>query len=160
MCIHKSKLNSKTHNYQAGVLRCVRKILHSTFYILHSTRRGQAMLITVLAISGTLLGATTVAGLLMVYQLRQSVDAGTSAKAIFAADSGLEYGLYKFFYPTSTLSVPSFTNIIQAGDGVTVTCYSDSQGANPLPGCDDQGTALIRAVGKFGEVSRAFELSL
>ena len=125
----------------------------------NSGRRGQVMLLTVLAISGTLLGATTIAGLLMVYQLRQSVDAGISARAIFAADSGLEWGLYKFFYPTSTIPVPEFINKTQSGDGVTVTCYSDAQGANPV-GCEDQGLVLIRAVGKFGEVSRAFELSL
>ena len=59
-------------------------------------KSGQVMLITVVALSGTLLGATTIAGLLMLYQLRQASDIANSAKAIMAADAGLEWRIYKF----------------------------------------------------------------
>lgn len=55
------------------------------------------MLITVLTLSGTILGATAISGLLMLYQIRQSSDTINSTKAIFAADTGLEWRLYKFF---------------------------------------------------------------
>src|SRR3989344_7426978 len=62
-----------------------------------SNKRGQVMLITILAISGTILGATAIAGLLMLYQIRQSTDIASSAKSVYAADSGIEWRLYKFF---------------------------------------------------------------
>lgn len=55
------------------------------------------MLLTVLIVSGTILGATTIAGLLMLYQIRQSTNAALSLQALFAADSGLECQLYKSF---------------------------------------------------------------
>lgn len=58
---------------------------------------GQVMLITVLVLSGTLLTATTIAGLLMLYQIRQTTDVINSTKAVFAADAGMEWRLYKFF---------------------------------------------------------------
>lgn len=58
---------------------------------------GQVMLITVLTLSGTILGATAIAGLLMLYQIRQTSDVINSTKAIFAADAGMAWRLYKFF---------------------------------------------------------------
>ena len=65
----------------------------------HSARstRGQVMLLTTLILSGTILAAATLAGLLMVYQIRQSGDATQSTKAIYAADAGIEYELYKIY---------------------------------------------------------------
>ena len=57
--------------------------------------RGQVMLLTVLIVSGTILGATAIAGLLMIYQLRQVTNFGYSVQAFFAADSGLEWKLYQ-----------------------------------------------------------------
>lgn len=57
--------------------------------------KGQVMLLTVLIVSGTILGATTIAGLLMLYQLRQATQFSQSLQAFFAADSGLEWKLYQ-----------------------------------------------------------------
>lgn len=59
--------------------------------------KGQAMILAVLAIGGSILGATTIAGLLTLFQIRESTDAINSARAIFAADSGIECGLYSLF---------------------------------------------------------------
>ena len=56
------------------------------------------MILTVLALGGAVLGATTVAGLLMLYQLRQTSDMANSARAIFAADAGTELP-----YPWATI---------------------------------------------------------
>ena len=61
------------------------------------SQRGQVMLLTTLILSGTILAASTLAGLLMVYQIRQSSDATQSAKAIYAADAGIEYELFKIY---------------------------------------------------------------
>ncbi len=57
--------------------------------------RGQVMLLTVMLLSGTVIGATAIAGLLTVYQLRQSSNAADSMKALYAADTGIEWELYK-----------------------------------------------------------------
>ena len=46
-------------------------------------QKGQVMLLAVLVLSGTILGATTIAGLLMLNQLRQATNIGLSMQAIF-----------------------------------------------------------------------------
>ena len=46
--------------------------------------KGQLMLLSVLLISSAVLGATTVASLLVLFQLRQASDAKSSAQAVFA----------------------------------------------------------------------------
>lgn len=69
------------------------------------------MLLTVLIISGTILGATTIAGILMVNQIRQTTNVASSFQAIFAADAGLEWELYKMFknpdYAKPLFSIPA-----------------------------------------------------
>ena len=102
--------------------------------------KGQVMLSTVLVIGGLLLGASSIAGLLMVYQLRQTSNAINSTKAIFAADTGIEWELYVMLkdpnYPK-----PAMTN--QSDFSTTV-----------------YGTSTVRSVGTSGNSSRAFEAGL
>ena len=95
-------------------------------------RTGQAMLLMVLSIGGTILGATTIAGLLMLYQIRSATDFSNSAKAVFAADSGTEWALYNYLVLKTTPPIPqlSFSN----GAVVTVACYD--AGGNYLGLCD------------------------
>lgn len=95
------------------------------------------MLSTVLILSGTILGATAIAGLLMLYQIRQSTNIGDSAKAIYAADAGLEYEFYKK-YKDELYVAPVLTN-----------------GASFITSTPDASTT--RSVGSAGEVIRAFE---
>ncbi len=110
---------------------------------------GQAMILTVLALGGTILGATTIAGLLMLYQIRQTADLANSAKAIFAADAGIEWALYDFTCNLdpgdSIVCVPQPTMTNGSLLSVTVT---------PGPG------GSIKSVGSSGKSSRAFLLSL
>ena len=125
-----------------------------TFHILRSTFQGnkaQVMILTVLALGGTMLGATTIAGLLMVYQIRQATDLGNSGKAIFAADTGLEWGLYQFFKPGSGHAPPAFSN----GATSILQCFNASGGSIS---CEDLSATSIRAVGKSANVTRAFQL--
>lgn len=56
----------------------------------YNRNNGQAMIVSVVLIGGILLSASAVAGLLVVYQIRQSNDMVNSAKAFFAADTGIE----------------------------------------------------------------------
>jgi hypothetical protein len=51
---------------------------------------GQVMILSVMMLGGILLSASAIAGLLMLYQIKASNDAVASAKAVFAADAGLE----------------------------------------------------------------------
>ena len=113
------------------------------------TRRGQAMLIAVLALGGAILGATTIAGFLMVYQIRQTTDSANSAKAVFAADAGTEWALYNFFVNSST---PMFT--LSNGATTTVTCIDVS--GNPVDSCADPNAAGAISKGFANDAARAF----
>ena len=112
-------------------------------------RNGQVLILTTLTIGGVLLGATTIAGLLMVHQIRQTTDLANSGKAIFAADTGLEWGLYQFFNPSASRSAP----VMQNGATFITTC-------SPVALCTDIGTTVIKSIGRSANAGRAFELSL
>lgn len=101
--------------------------------------KGQVMLLTVVVIGGLLLSASAIAGLLMLYQIRQSSDITNSTKAIFAADTGIEWELYRMFQD-AVYPQPIMTN--QAN--FTTSVY---------------GTSTIKSIGTSGKSSRAFELT-
>ncbi len=113
------------------------------------SQRGQVLILTVLSIGGVLLGATTIAGLLVTYQIRQATDLANSGRAIFAADAGIEWGLYQFFHPGTSRFAPVFSN----GASSTTTCL-------PIADCGDIGTRVVRVVGKAANAGRALELNL
>ena len=122
--------------------------------------KGQVMLITVLVLSGTILGATAIAGLLMLYQVRQSSDAVSSTKAIYAADSGIEWQLYKFYKapaPDSqkckTCSESNFAcpqTQFQNNASFETVCIAQSVGGN----------LTVKSTGFSGNIARAFEIIL
>ena len=60
-------------------------------------RDGQVMLLTVLILSAVFLGSAVIAGLLMVYQLQQITRVIDSTKSIFAAETGIERGLFRIY---------------------------------------------------------------
>ena len=110
---------------------------------------GQVLLLTTLTLGGILLGATTIGGLLMVYQIRQATDLANSGKAIFAADAGIEWGLYQFFNPNTSRPAPVLSN----GASFATSC-------SPVADCTDIGTRVINSVGKSANAVRALELDL
>jgi hypothetical protein len=119
---------------------------------------GQVMLITVFALSGTILGATTIAGLLMLYQIRQSTDVGNSTKAIFAADSGLEWRLYKFYKTDKQ-------KCLECPDGgacpaPSLQNESTFQATCTLQGSGTSQSVVIKSIGTSGNNSRALEITL
>ena len=138
----------------------------------HSDNSGQAMLIAVLSLGGAILGATAVAGLLTLYQLRSANDSQNSAKAIFAADSGVEWTLFDY-YCTDTgrcpggapdggemtipaSSLPSFTG--GSGATVSISC-SDINGVASL--CSDvSSTVSAVTMGASSNSKRAFAVTL
>ena len=123
-------------------------------------RRGQVMIMTVLTLGGTLLGATTVAGLFMLYQIRQATDLANSAKAFSAADAGLEWGLYNAFCDTTKAPCPASPTVFGIKASTTVTCTATS---GVVLVCDNLATRAsirnIRAVGRSANVTRALEAS-
>ena len=78
-------------------------------------RSGQAMLIAVLSLGGAILGATAIAGFLTLYQIRTTADTENSAKAIFAADAGVEWSQFEY-YTGTTIPSPTFIER-RGGDG-------------------------------------------
>lgn len=97
---------------------------------------GQAMIITVVMMGGILLSATAIAGLLLVYQIRQSNDSVSSAKAFFAADAGMEAVSWCWFKgcPGGSIAAPVMTNFESTGVsmGVISTIVPQPGGGNAL----------------------------
>jgi len=116
------------------------------------------MILTVLALGGTLLGATTIAGLLTLNQIRNSTNLANSAKAIFAADAGMEWGLYNSLCGDAGRAPCPQEPLGTFGNGATVkvTCVN---GANAAVDCTDPDIAGLRSVGAAAGSSRAFEVS-
>lgn len=104
--------------------------------------KGQVMVLSVMMLGGLILSATTIAGLLLVYQIKQANDAVNSAKAIFAADAGIEWQIYNFYNSTANSPPLQFSN----GASVLAT----SQAA-------PSGEVIIRSTGSAGNVVRALE---
>ena len=130
-------------------------------------RSGQAMLIAVLALGGAILGATTVAGLLTLYQIRATTDTANSAKAIFAADAGTEWALFNYYdganycaAPDSQcldgeLAMPTFAG--SQPPSATVSCYDNTGNAFP---CNNTSTVAAISSGVANGSERAFYIGL
>ncbi len=82
---------------------------------------GQVMVMVIVMIGGILLSATAITGILMIYQIRQANDAGSSAQAFFAADAALEWQLanvYKNY--TDPLTIPFLNGATATSTFVTI----------------------------------------
>lgn len=116
------------------------------------------MIMTTLAIGGTILGAATIAGLLMVYQIRAASDLSDSAKAIFAADTGIEWRLYNYFIGTTStpnpLPPPNFSSARDIQ--LTVVCLNDSLNEIDCGTVGSSSAKAIKSVGTYRNSSRAF----
>jgi hypothetical protein len=114
-------------------------------------RSGQAMLLAVLTLGATMLAVTTIAGLLMVYQIRQVTAFGSSAQAVFAADAGAEWSLYNYFQQSgqSETVLPAFINSAT----VSAACYDAS--GNPTS-CTATTSVYAISKGSAGNTKRAF----
>jgi hypothetical protein len=120
-----------------------------------SGRRGQAMILAVMSLGGAILGATTIAGFLMVYQVRQTTDLANSAKAIFAADAGVECALYNQFHSNDCTELQTFA---ANGASFDVKCF-DTGGAL-VPDCSNANASVLFSVGTAATARRAFSVQL
>ncbi len=135
----------------------------NTQYAIRNTclRSGQVMILTVLMLGATMIGATTIAGLLMLYQVRQASDIINSTKAVYAADAGVDAALYQYFKQAQGTE-PTFTNgaalqylgcvdTLQDNTHVEVDCsadFTDSE-ANPFK------SRAFKAVGRSAGAYRS-----
>jgi hypothetical protein len=135
-------------------------------------RSGQAMLIAVLSLGGAILGATTVAGLLTLYQIRATTDTANSAKAIFAADAGVEWTLFDHYCSmdtppvggrcpsvtpgTNDYAAPTFSN----GATMAVNCYNNYSASGSTTICSDPSVVAAIASGIANSSERAFFLGV
>lgn len=113
------------------------------------------MLIAVLSLGGAILGATAIAGFLTLYQIRTTADTENSAKAIFAADAGVEWSQFEY-YTGTTVPSPTFAN----GAAVTVNCYNGSSGLSTPTACSDPSAQSAISTGVSLSSERAFFLGL
>lgn len=104
------------------------------------------MLMTVVMLSGAILASTSLAGLLILYQLRQATDAAASTKAIFAADAGLERALYNENKLNGTRDYEDYPFSKPLGNKATYTVTKDV--SDP---------PLIKSIGQYGRAARAFQ---
>ena len=131
---------------------------------IHMKRNGQAMLLTVLALGGAILGATSIAGILTLYQIRASTDSAHSAQAVFAADAGIGWAEFdRYCGYASTCVVPGGEQpkpvFSPASDAsVTVTCYDGNNNEIPCSTTSTASTAIAK--GQSLTSARAFLLDL
>lgn len=130
------------------------------------------MLIAVLSLGGAILGATTVAGLLTLYQIRATTDSADSAKAIFAADAGVEWALFSHYCGDAvpercgSAAVASGTADYQApsfdGSGATmqVECYASYNTSGATTTCSNASTSAAISSGLANGSERAFFIGL
>ena len=125
---------------------------------IHSS--GQVMLLTVMILSSGLLSASIVAGMIVLLQLRQTIDVMESTRAAYAADTVLECALYKQF------QAPVFEcddNGVIAGCFVDINGNTNCQLANgsafsvAVTPAVPPDPPTIKSVGEFGDSARAFE---
>jgi len=111
------------------------------------------MIIATLTLGGAILGATTLAGLLMLYQIRATTDQAYSAQAIFAADSGVNWALYDYYQKSPPADLPVMSN----GATITVVCSDDS---GNVIACNTSATTTAISKGAANTSRRAFFINL
>ncbi|MDI6821189.1 MAG: hypothetical protein QMD65_03365 [Patescibacteria group bacterium] len=104
-------------------------------------RSGQVMILSIILLGGILISATAIAGLLVIYQIRQANDTVNSTKAFFAADAALEWKTYEYIKATTTI-------LIFETPGLTF---------NATTSTDDGGYFVISSQGFSGQAVRALE---
>ena len=106
------------------------------------TTTGQVIILTVLILGGSILSASTIAGYLILLKIRTASDIINSTKAIFAADTGIEWELYKYFKDSTPR--PTFSN----GADFTSSATSSNEGT------------VIKSIGHSGNSYRCIKRDL
>ncbi len=84
------------------------------------------MIISIMILGGIMLSASVIGGVLVLHQIRQVQDAASSAKAVFAADTGLEYASWCFFREGCGTGIGSSISSVDCGGAIDVLFDDDS----------------------------------
>jgi len=106
--------------------------------------KGQMMLLTILTLGGAMLGASTIAGYLMILKVRTSSDITNSVKAIFAAETGIEWELYKLYKQSGNLGSFLYPKPKMTNNSDFKSFYNKDTG--------------IISIGEAGNSHRAFQM--
>src|SRR3989344_1600154 len=115
---------------------------------------GQTMILTVLTLGGTLLSISLVAGLLILFQIRQSGDLANSTKALFAADAGVEWYLkhkglvvHPYTFKSTDVDAPLSLDPVLFSNGASFEVITQSE-------------LEAKVIGAAGSSKRAFLISV
>ena len=152
--------NKNKERGQAG------QALRQSFHLRSSYggQAGQAMLIFVLVLGATMLSVTAIAGYVTLQKLRESSDVVDSAKAIYAADSGVEWCFYNKFYVATTSTYVCDSAQVQGAPYMPVPTFTNNLSGNTVDvsvsqGSSDAGT-VVKSIGHSGRTYRAFGIFL
>ena len=120
----------------------------------NTRQSGQVMLVSVIMLGGILLTSGVIGGFLVIQQIRQSTDTVNSAKAIFAADAGLEW----MTYCLQKIGGETCAAYETAGAALQNVPISFSNGATAAAGyAIGEGVTFISGQGFAGTAMRALE---
>lgn len=126
--------------------------IHSSLF---AQNAGQAMLLTILMLGGAILGASTIAGYLMILKIKASSDITNSTKAIFAAETGIEWELYKCFQCNPDVVCDSGCTAL---DFQKPSMSNDSQVISSVVRDGAGAPKSIKSIGESAGAYRAFEI--
>ena len=113
---------------------------------------GQVMLLAVGLIGASILTATTIAGYLMLQRIKMASNFIDSAKAVFAADAGIECELYKYNFSDPTDPQNIDCEALSFEDGKTSIRTSIVTDASSTP-------QYVKSIGTSNKSKRAFMMN-
>jgi len=119
----------------------------------NAARGGQSILVIVLVLGATMLGATTIAGYVSLQKIRAATDIIDSTRAVYAADAGIEWCLYYKF--NTAVGDSSFRCDSTVNNPMAELVFPESRAS---VGMSDDGV-LVKSVGNAGDSYRAFGFS-
>ncbi|MFB6212306.1 MAG: hypothetical protein ABEI53_00600 [Candidatus Magasanikbacteria bacterium] len=111
---------------------------------------GQVMMMTVIVLGGVMIGASVVGGLLLRYQIRSVSNSLSSAKSVFAADTGIEAMAWCNF-KSADCSAFEPSSVPEEGCPSPTGSFSDSSVCF-------EATSTLRADGSFLITSKGFSI--
>jgi len=93
---------------------------------------GQVMLLSIMILGGVMLSASVIGGVVLLHQIKQVHDAESSAKAVFASDTGIEYASWCYFKEGCSVSGESCTSTSVTFDDDTCFVLESITGGGEL----------------------------
>lgn len=120
--------------------------------------KGQIMLMSVLLICGAILGVSALASTLVLQQIKKSTATGESARAVFAAEAGIERALYYRYQETrwvNDVEVPACS--VESNPDLDGVLQVDTEHTAKYTIRTD-GCASASSLGESGRSARAFSI--